>query len=127
MRGARAQACDGVSALVAAWAGQSWRSEGGHGGVERAASVLAGGGRATPLGEEAVEHRDADPVAPVQGARARDALLVRGVYGHNGHHRARAQAKTALAQPEQAVAQGGLAQRHARKPAGRWGADTGLS
>ena len=50
-------------------------------------------------------------------------LMVLGVYGQHRQNLARAQAKTAIDQPEQAVAQGGLAQRQALKQAGRLGAD----
>lgn len=133
--GAREHARYGVRDIVDAGAAQALLIEGGHGCVERAASVFAGGGRATHLGDEAVEpvgnrvarpglrYRDAETVDPVQREGARYALMVRGVYGQHSQHLARAQANTAIDQPEQAVAQGGLAQRHALKQAGRWGAD----
>ncbi len=133
--GALEHARYGVSDLVEAWAGQSLLIEGGHGLGESAASVFEGGGRATHLGDEAVEPRghrvarpglrprDAETVDPVQRAGARYELRGRGVYGQNGPHLARAQAHTASDQPDQAVAKGGLAQRPALKPAGRLGAD----
>ncbi len=133
--GALAQARDGVRAIVDAWAAQSWLRKGGHGCVESAAAVFAGGGRATHLGDEAVEpvghrvarpglrSRDAETVDPVQREGARYALMVLGVDGQHSQNRARAQAKTAIDHPEQAVAQGGRAQRQALKQAGRLGAD----
>src|SRR5712691_2737681 len=133
--GALAQARYGVRELVDAWAAQSWLIQGGHGFVESAAAVFAVGGRATHLGDEAVEqggnrvarpglrYRDAETVDPVQREGARYALMVLGVDGQHSQNRARAQAKTAIDHPEQAVAQGGRAQRQALKQAGRWGAD----
>ena len=133
--GALAHARSGVRELVDAWAAPSLLMEGGHGLVEIAAAVFAGGGRATHLGDEAVEpvghrvarpgirSRDAETVDPIPRKGARYELMVMGVYGQHRHNRARAQANTAIDQPDQAVAHGGLAQRHALKQAGRWGAD----
>src|SRR5712691_1198146 len=133
--GALAQARYGVRELVDAWAAQSWLIEGGHGFVESAASVFEVGGRATHLGDEAVEqggnrvarpglrYRDADTVDPVQSEGARYELMVMGVSGQHSQNLARAQANTDIDQPDQAVAKGGLAQRQALKQAGRLGAD----
>ena len=49
--------------------------------------------------------------------------MVLGGYGQHRQNLARAQAHTASDQPEQAVAQGGLAPRQALQQAGRLGAD----
>ncbi len=103
--------------------------------MEIAAPVFEVGGRATHLGDEALEqlgnrfarpgirHRDAETVDPVQREGARHQLMVMGVYGQHGQNLARAQAYTAIDQPDQAVAQGGLAQRQTLKQAGRLAAD----
>src|SRR3989442_15480394 len=119
----------GVRDIVDAWAAQSLLIEGGHGFVEIAASVFEVGGRATHLGAEAVEqvgnrvarpgirYRDAETGDPVQREGARYELMVMGVYGQHSQHLARAQANTAIDQPDQAVAQGGLAQRQTLKQA----------
>src|SRR5712691_5087240 len=97
--------------------------------------VFEVGGRATHLGDEAVEqggnrvarpglrYRDADTVDPVQREGARYELMVMGVSGQHSQNLACAQANTDIDQPDQAVAQGGLAQRQALQQAGRLGAD----
>src|SRR6266849_573165 len=103
----------GVRDIVDAWAAQSLLIEGGHGFVEIAASVFEVGGRATHLGDEAVEqvgnrvarpglrYRDAETVEPVQSEGARYELLLLGVYGQHRQNLARAPAKTAIDHPDQ--------------------------
>src|SRR2546427_13111822 len=81
--GALEHARYGVRAIVEAWAAQSLLMKGGHGFGEIAAAVFEVGGRATHLGDEAVEqvgnrvarpglrYRDAATVDPVQREGAR--------------------------------------------------------
>src|SRR5712691_8684409 len=51
------------------------------------------------------------------------AVMVRGVNGQDGQNLARAQANTAIDQPDETVTTGRLTQRHAPKHAGRIDAD----
>src|SRR2546428_14138978 len=53
--GALEHARYGVRAIVEAWAAQSLLMKGGHGFGVIAAAVFEAGGRATPLGDQAVE------------------------------------------------------------------------
>ena len=133
--GALAHPGHGVREIVEARAGPSLLIEQGDGFVKIAAAVFEGGGRAAHHGDEAAEHvgnRVARPGrrhrSPKTGHRLQregtwSALMVMGVKGSHGHHRARAQAKTAIDHPHETVTQGGRAQGEAPQQAGGVDAD----
>lgn len=124
-----------VRDIVEARAGQPVRLQSGDRLVPSAATVFAGGGRAAHHGDEAAEprghrvarpgisHGDPQTVDTVQSERTGSAWMVMGVNSQDGHNRARAQAKTAIEPPDEAVTTGCLRPGQAPQHAGGIDAD----
>jgi hypothetical protein len=99
--------------------------------VPSAATVCEVGSRSAQVSEATIApvgnrcarpgrcHRDPEAADVTQRGGSAQEVRVRGVEGHNGSHRAGAQAKAESDPPEQAVAEGGLGQGHAPQPTSR--------
>ena len=126
---------DGMRDIVDARASQALFGQQVDGFVQVAATVFEGGRWAAQLGDEPLEERDNRVARPGSGHRDPQAVHVRprggageemmgmGIDGQNDSYLARAQANAAIDHPDQAVAEGRLAQGQAPKQTSRLNAD----
>ena len=99
--------------------------------LQRAAAVFEVGCRSAPLRDEplahlgnrfarpGIGHGDGDAVDVVKRGGTVSKGMVMGIERYNGSNLARTQAEAAIAHPDEAVAEGGVAQGHASQPTGR--------
>jgi hypothetical protein len=135
VRASRAQSGHGMGALVNGGARQSLLIQEADGVVSIASPVFEGGRWAAHDGKEASQQLGDGCTRPGRGHRHRArphlleagspwrALMVTGLKGEDGQHRARAQSDTDINQPEHAVGKRRLAQGGACEHAGRLGTD----
>ena len=133
--GALAHPGHGVREIVETRAGEPVLPQSGDRFVHIAATVFAGGGGSTHLGDEAAEpcgnrvarpgvgHSDPKTVDAVESEGIGRELMVMGITGQDSQHLARAEANAASNHPDETVTAGGSAQGQAPKQASGIAAD----